>query len=244
MASDDFGAPGGMLAKTPQDARIAALIAPVTVDMGYELVRVRLTGARRPTLQVMIDRDDRPVVVEDCAELSRVLSALLDVEDPIDKEYVLEVSSPGIDRPLTRLKDFARFAGHEAKIELRDAVDGRKRFRGALVGADEAARAVSLTLEDGAQFTAAFDDLADAKLILTDALIRASLRGDLGAAADGAEIDAEGGLVDSVELETAAPDAAAGDAVAGDAAEQEEEQTPDATDAPADKPKKNKRAEP
>lgn len=181
---------GGMLAKTPIDERLAEIIGPSVEGLGFALVRVRLMGGKRATLQVMAERaSDGGMDVEDCATLSRHLSAVLDVEDPIADEYVLEVSSPGIDRPLTRRVDFERWAGHEAKLELRDALDGRRRFRGALKGLD-GAHVVVATEADG-DVRLAFDDLSDAKLVLTDALIAESLRASKrsGAAADGAEIE-------------------------------------------------------
>lgn len=151
---------------------LAALIEPTLEAMGYELVRVALIGDNRPTLQVMADRaDEAPMTVEDCAEISRALSALLDVEDPIAGSYTLEVSTPGIDRPLTREKDFARFAGHEAKIELALAREGRKRFRGPLIGARDGT--VSIDTADG-RVDLPFADIRSAKLVLTDALLAAS----------------------------------------------------------------------
>lgn len=181
---------GGMLAKTPIDERLAEIITPSVESLGYSLVRVRLMGGKRATLQIMAERvADGGMDVEDCATLSRQLSAVLDVEDPIADEYMLEVSSPGIDRPLTRRVDFDRWAGHEAKLELRDAIDGRKRFRGELKGLD--GDSVVLALEGGEDARLPFEDLSDAKLVLTDALIAESLRASktAGAAADGAEID-------------------------------------------------------
>src|SRR6056297_3500273 len=115
--------------------RVHDIIEPAAEAMGYELVRVHLSGGRRPVLQVMVERADRaPMNVDDCAEVSRAVSAVLDVEDPVPGEYVLEVSSPGIDRPLTRLADFERFAGFEAKVETEAPIEGRKRFRGRLEG--------------------------------------------------------------------------------------------------------------
>ena len=118
-------------------ADIERLIAPALDAMGYAVVRVRLSGGRRPTLQVMMERlDGRGISLDDCAEVSRALSALLDVEDPIAGAYALEVSSPGIDRPLTRPADFERFAGREATVETRVPISGRRRFRGRLVGID------------------------------------------------------------------------------------------------------------
>lgn len=128
-----------LMESTDATARVEQVIAPTLVDMGYELVRVQLTGERQNCrLQVMVERaDEQGMTVDDCAVISRAVSALLDVEDPISGAYELEVSSPGIDRPLTRERDFVRFAGHVAKIELKQAVDGQRRFRGTLLGVDE-----------------------------------------------------------------------------------------------------------
>jgi ribosome maturation factor RimP len=163
-----------MLAKAPVDRRIAQIVAPTVNGMGFDLVRVRLMGGKRLTLQIMAERPDGRMEIDDCADLSRALSAVLDVEDPIDREYSLEVSSPGIDRPLTRPQDFERWAGYVVKAETDALIDGRKRFKGVLEGfADGAAR---LTLDDGAQVALPFEALADAKLVLTDALIAASLK--------------------------------------------------------------------
>lgn len=153
--------------------RLEALVTPTLEGMGYELVRVSLTGTQRPVLQIMADRaDETPMTVEDCAKISRAISALLDVEDPIDSAYTLEVSTPGIDRPLTREKDFVRFADHEAKIELAVAQDGRKRFRGILKGVEDGL--IVLEDEKGGVVSLPFADLRTAKLILTDALLAAS----------------------------------------------------------------------
>lgn len=153
------------------NAKIAQLIEPTLEAMGFELVRVSYGGGQRPTLQVMAERPDATMSVDDCADLSHELSALLDVEDPIKSEYVLEVSSPGIDRPLTRLKDFDRWAGFEAKVELTDRVDDRRRFRAIPLGTT--ADRVKFDL-DGEEFEVGFDQIAKAKLILTDALISAA----------------------------------------------------------------------
>src|SRR3546814_16657556 len=123
--------------------RIEAIIAPSIEAMGYELVRVMLTGGRRPTLQIMAERaDGSGMSVDDCAGISRTISAVLDVEDPISGQYTLEVSSPGIDRPLTRLTELRRYAGFEARIDVADPIQGRKRVRGPTPGADEGARGV------------------------------------------------------------------------------------------------------
>ncbi|MEW5729579.1 MAG: ribosome maturation factor RimP [Pseudomonadota bacterium] len=158
--------------------RLEELIAPSLESMGYELVRVQFQGRQRPTLQVMADRKDgRPMTVDDCADISRSLSALLDVEDPIAGAYVLEVSSPGIDRPLTRAKDFDAWAGFEAKVEALLGVDGRKRFRGHLLGLD--GETVRLRIETG-EVAIPLDDIKSAKLVLTDELIAAVTRDQEG----------------------------------------------------------------
>lgn len=166
--------------------KVGAIIAPSLEAMGYELVRVHMTGGMRPVLQIMAERADRAVMtVEHCAEISRAVSALLDVEDPIREAYTLEVSSPGIDRPLTRLGDFDRFAGFEARVESRVAVEGRKRFRGKLHGTEgrEVKIEVGAPAEDpeGQENDAGpavarvpFDEIVRAKLVLTDELIAAS----------------------------------------------------------------------
>ena len=187
-----------LMAKTPMDARLAELLAPSIEGIGYRLVRVRLMGGKRATLQIMAERPDGSMEVEDCAELSRLLSAVLDVQDPIEGAYSLEVSSPGIDRPLTSLSDFERYRGFEAKLETRDLIDGRKRFRGPLKGVVEQAQvAIEVEKEAGAHEVVAlpFDALADAKLVLTDELIAASLKGQAarpGAApAEGVEMDVD-----------------------------------------------------
>ncbi|MDP6709067.1 MAG: ribosome maturation factor RimP [Alphaproteobacteria bacterium] len=165
---------------TRQDevAGVEHLIAPSVEAMGYALVRVRFMGdQQRPTLQVMAERmDGAEMCVDDCAELSRTISALLDVEDPLPGSYLLEVSSPGIDRPLVKAADFERFAGHEAKLECRRAQDGRKRFRGRLLGLE--GEVVRLALADGSGETAEIPlaDLAEAKLVLTDELIETALK--------------------------------------------------------------------
>lgn len=150
--------------------RIAKLIAPTIEALGFDLVRVQLSGSQRPTLQVMAEpANGRAMSVDDCADISRAISALLDVEDPIASAYSLEVSSPGIDRPLTKAKDYERFLGHEAKVETNAPVDGRKRFKGAIKSVD--AKAVELTVE-GADIRIPFADIHKAKLVLTDALIK------------------------------------------------------------------------
>ena len=147
---------------------IRSLIEPLVTDLGFEIVRVTYGGARRTTLQVMAERPDGTMTVDDCAKLSREVSAFLDVEDPIAGEFYLEVSSPGVDRPLTRLKDFDRWKGFEGKVELSEQVDGRRRFKGILKGVD--GDTVLMDVEDEA-VALAFDDIHKAKLVLTDELL-------------------------------------------------------------------------
>jgi ribosome maturation factor RimP len=156
---------------TPE--RLIALIEPIATREGFELVRVRLTGAAHKTLQVMAERPDGTMNVDDCARLSRAISEMLDVEDPIAEDYDLEVSSPGIDRPLTRPKDFARYTGHKAKIELVSPdTAGRRRYSVDIAHAD--ANSVTLALSDDETLTIPFSAIGDAKLVLTDRLIEES----------------------------------------------------------------------
>lgn len=162
-----------MLAKSPMDRRIADIIAPTVTDMGYALVRVRLMSGRVATLQVMADRPDGGMEVEDCAQLSRRLSAILDVEDPISGEYTLEVSSPGIDRPLTRPEDFERWAGWIARLETDELIGGRKRFKGELRGVEDGE--ILIEIAEGV-VGLKFEWLADAKLVMTDELVAESLK--------------------------------------------------------------------
>ncbi len=155
-------------------SQLEPVITPAVEAAGYRLVRLRLMGGKHKTLQIMAERPDGQMDVEDCAKLSRALSDLLDQEDPIEGEYSLEVSSPGIDRPLTRIADFAHWAGHEAKIELTtNDADGRKRFRGKLMGLD--GKDV-LFLSGGTNMVFAFRNIAEAKLVLTDKLIEEDLK--------------------------------------------------------------------
>jgi ribosome maturation factor RimP len=165
-----------LIAKSAIDRRIAGLIEPLISDMGFELVRIRVMGGKSPTLQIMAQRPDGTIEVDDCAAISTAVSALLDVEDPISEAYTLEVSSPGIDRPLTRLADFDRWTGHEAKLETEELIDGRRRFKGQLAGTD--GDEVLITLDDSdVTIGLKFDWISDAKLVLTDDLIRDVLRG-------------------------------------------------------------------
>ena len=163
-----------LIAKAAIDRRLAAIVTPTIEGLGFELVRLRLMGGGRAVLQIMAEKPDGGIEVDDCARISRAVSAVLDVEDPISSEYVLEVSSPGIDRPLTRLKDFETWAGYEAKLETAEAIDGRKRFRGVLQGVEDGE--VLIEIPEGT-IGLGFDMVADAKLVLTDALIAESLAG-------------------------------------------------------------------
>jgi ribosome maturation factor RimP len=154
-------------------AEVERLIAPSLEAMGFEIVRIQLTGNVEPTLQIMAERADGSMTVDDCVEISHTVSAILDVEDPIASAYELEVSSPGIDRPLTRLKDYERFAGFEARAELETPIEGRKRFRGRIVGVEDE-EVVLDDVEGEVRFRLPFRRIARAKLILTDDLVAAS----------------------------------------------------------------------
>jgi len=144
---------------------------------GYRLVRLRLMGGKRKTLQILAERPDGQMDVEDCARLSRALSEVLEAADPISEEYVLEVSSPGIDRPLTAPEDFTRFAGHEARVELTRGLDGRRRFKGLLIGLEGNDVVMDATdLNETRRVRFPFSDVAEAKLVLTDRLIQESLK--------------------------------------------------------------------
>lgn len=157
--------------------QLEALVQPAVEAAGYRLVRFRVMGGQRKTLQVMAERADGQMDVEDCAELSRTLSEVLEAADPIESDYVLEVSSPGIDRPLTRLEDFARFAGHEVRLELKSGLEGRKRFRGHLVGSENTNIVMDVADVKGTnRIRFAFADIADAKLVLSDRLIQEDLK--------------------------------------------------------------------
>lgn len=152
--------------------RIGDLVRPSMESMGYWLVRVQVSGRQRPRLQIMAERaDGKPMLVDDCADLSRAISAVLDVDDPISSAYTLEVSSPGIDRPLVRLADYDRFAGLEARIELVRLIDGRRKLRGRLAGTS--GETVRLVV-DGSEVAVAFADIRSGKLVLTDELLAAA----------------------------------------------------------------------
>jgi ribosome maturation factor RimP len=160
-------------------ARVAAVAGPVLQGMGYRLVRIRISGDAGCTVQVMAERPDGSMQIEDCEAVSKALSPVLDVTDPIDRAYRLEISSPGIDRPLVRRSDFERSRGHLTKIEMAVAHEGRKRFRGTLEGVD--GNCVKLHRDDAGEDDAAdvllpMEDIAEAKLVLTDELIAESMR--------------------------------------------------------------------
>ena len=160
-------------------ARVAAVAEPVIEQLGYRLVRVRVSAAEGCTVQIMAERPDGSMTVEDCETISRALSPVLDIADPIDRAYRLEISSPGIDRPLVRKSDFERYAGHLVKVEMEIPVNGRKRFRGKLTGTEgDAAR---LHRDDAAEGEEAdvllpIEEMSDAKLVLTDDLVAQALR--------------------------------------------------------------------
>jgi ribosome maturation factor RimP len=160
-------------------ARVAAIVAPALTALGYRLVRVRISGAAGQTVQIMAEQPDGTMTIEDCELASRALSPVLDVADPIEGPYRLEISSPGIDRPLVRRSDFDRYAGHVAKVEMLAPVDGRRRFRGELAGTD--GDCVRLRRSDAAageplEVLLRIDDMMEARLVLTDALVAESLR--------------------------------------------------------------------
>ncbi|ANL19903.1 ribosome maturation factor RimP [Rhizobium sp. N113] len=170
-----------LITETGLDQRLADIIEPVLVGMGFRLIRVRMLNQNGATMQVMAERNDGTMTVQDCEEVSMAISPVLDVEDPIDKEYHLEVSSPGIDRPMVRKSDFVRWQGHLVKCETSIMIGNRKRFRGKILEAD----ADGFTLErdqvaygEEQKVIIPFTALSDAKLILTDDLIRDALRAD------------------------------------------------------------------
>jgi ribosome maturation factor RimP len=167
-----------LIAETGVASRIATMVTPVLIDLGFRLVRVRVLGLDGCTVQVMAERPDGTMAIEECEAVSRAISPVLDVANPIDRAYRLEISSPGLDRPLVRRSDFERHLGEVAKVELAVALEGRRRFRGHLVGIDESA--VCVRIEDGVDGTAdvrlPFNDMAEAKLVMTNDLIAAALR--------------------------------------------------------------------
>ena len=168
------------------DARVAAIVEPVIEDLGYRLVRTKISAANGCTLQIMAERPDGTMTVEDCETVSRAVSPALDVEDPINRAYHLEVSSPGIDRPLVRESDFVRWAGHEVKIEMTVLQAGRKRFRGQLLGAEAGVAKVRLPdvkADEEDTVSLRIEEIGEAKLVLTDDLITAALKAEKAALA-------------------------------------------------------------
>jgi ribosome maturation factor RimP len=167
-----------LIAESGLAARIAAIAEPVLHDLGYRLVRVRVSGLDGCTIQIMAERPDGTMTIEDCEAASRALSPVLDVADPVERAYRLEMSSPGIDRPLVRRRDFDHYSGHLVKIEMAVAVDGRRRFRGLLLGTDGNSARIRIEGEQAAtsEMLLPIEDMTEAKLVLTDALIAESLR--------------------------------------------------------------------
>ncbi len=162
-----------MIALTEQERRLLDLAAPVAGGLGLEIVRLRVHGGRRPQVQIMAEREGgAPTDVEDCARLSRALSPVFDAVDPIAEAYVLEVSTPGIDRPLTRPGDFGRWIGHEVRVELQRPIDGRRRFTGTITGED--ADGAHIEIDDETKLVAHIHEMSRASLVLTDALIEAA----------------------------------------------------------------------
>jgi|TARA_B100002052_G_scaffold89243_1_gene82098 ribosome maturation factor RimP len=162
-----------LIAKSAVEKKLLKLIDPIVIDMGFELVRLRLISSKEITLQIMAIRPNGFINVDECADLSTAISALLDVEDPIIDSYSLEVSSPGIDRPLTRMKDFEEFEGYDARLETVELIDGRKRFKGTLAGTNGSEIMINV---DQGTIGLEFEWLAEAKLILTDELIKEMLK--------------------------------------------------------------------
>jgi ribosome maturation factor RimP len=179
--------------ETGLEARVSRIVEPVANGLGFSLVRVKITQENGMTLQIMAEDENARFTIVNCETLSKDLSPVLDVEDPIDREYHLEVSSPGIDRPLVRKRDFAAYVGHEVKIELSDMINGRKRFRGFIKAVDD--EAVIITLPDAPGGTdpdhrLLFSTLAEAKLVMTDALM------------EKARLDQEAHPIDDEDTET------------------------------------------
>ncbi|WP_114944180.1 ribosome maturation factor RimP [Microvirga calopogonii] len=181
-------------------ARVAAIVEPVIEDLGFNLVRVRVTGQNGCTVQVMAERPDGTMSVSDCETVSRAISPVLDLEDPIATAYHLEISSPGIDRPLVRASDFERWSGYDAKVEMAVPVEGRKRFRGLLRGIEDGMLVIELPdVKEGLEpiARAPLTDIGEAHLVLTDELIRESLRRGTAPTTD--DLDEDTDVVDAPE---------------------------------------------
>jgi ribosome maturation factor RimP len=172
-----FAAEPRLISEPGRAARVAAVAEPVLAGLGYRLVRVRVSGFAGCTVQIMVERPDGTMTIEDCETASRALSPVLDVADPIESAYRLEISSPGIDRPLVRRSDFDRYAGHVAHVEMAAPVDGRRRFRGVLLGTEgDCVRLRCDAPADPGDVLLRIDDMTEARLVLTDALVAESLR--------------------------------------------------------------------
>ena len=179
--SDDLDEPR-IVTETGLEARVARIVEPVALSLGFRLVRVKISAANGTTLQIMAERADGTMTVGDCETLSRDVSPALDVEDPMSDAYNLEVSSPGIDRPIVRRSDFEKWKGHEAKVELAVPKDGRKRFKGKIAGLEAGNLLIELEkkskIEGPEIVTLPLADIGEAKLTMTDALIRETLRNE------------------------------------------------------------------
>lgn len=179
VALTNFADEPRLITEPGRAARVAALAEPVLTALGYRLVRVRISGFAGCTVQIMAERPDGTMAIEDCEAASRALSPVLDVADPIEGAYRLEISSPGIDRPLVRRSDFDRYAGHVAQVEMQAPIDGRRRFRGELAGIDgdyARIRRTDAAVDANSEILLPIDDITEAKLVLTDALVAESLR--------------------------------------------------------------------
>lgn len=190
QAGDDGALRNRFIHETGLAAKVAAVIEPVLDSRGFRLVRVTVTGREGKTVQVMAERPDGTMTIDDCEAISRELSPVLDVHDPVAGSYRLEVSSPGIDRPLVRPSDFEDWSGYEAKIELRETIDGRKRFRGVLEGFEDGEIRIELDLDQVGRTVVGLPValVAEARLVLTDELIREALRRGKKVNKDGDEV--------------------------------------------------------
>jgi ribosome maturation factor RimP len=179
VALSDFTSEPRLIIEPGRAARVAALAEPVLASLGYRLVRVRISGFAGCTVQIMAERPDGTMSIEDCEAVSRALSPVLDIVDPIEGAYRLEISSPGIDRPLVRRSDFDRYAGSTVQIEMLAPIDGRRRFRGELIGTEADCARIrrnDAAADENSEVLLRIDDMTEAKLVLTDTLISQSLR--------------------------------------------------------------------
>lgn len=186
----EAGSEPRLISEKGLEARIAQIVEPVIVDLGFDLVRVRITGQHGLTVQIMAEKPDGTMSIDGCEAVSRAASPALDVEDPIDKEYHLEVSSPGIDRPLVRKRDFVAWVGHDAKIELATPIEGRRRYRGFLDGVFD--DDLQILLPDAPEGTdpkvrVPLNNLSEAKLVMTDKLMELAMKSQSANDTDGAE---------------------------------------------------------